>query len=196
MPEFFGRPGASPALAALVAVGFIRPEDRVLDVGCGDGADAVALARWGYGRVVGVDRDAVALRLARERARRWGVAGRVEWREADATRLDEAFAAGSFDVAIDALVWNNVKRDGDAEAERYARALHRVLAPGGRLVVQARAAAGQQEAEAPRAAFDAALARRFDLSPAYPTHLPERKARGRRSFAPVALAVGRRRDGA
>ena len=48
--------------------------DRVLDVCCGQGRHALAFARRGFGRVVGVDRSRYLIRLARKRARQGGVA--------------------------------------------------------------------------------------------------------------------------
>ncbi|MDE0229590.1 MAG: methyltransferase domain-containing protein, partial [Spirochaetaceae bacterium] len=63
--------------------------DRILDLGCGDGELAMALAARGC-RVIGVDRSAAFVAAARRR----GVAARV----VDARRLAEAgLAAGSFD---------------------------------------------------------------------------------------------------
>jgi hypothetical protein len=35
MVTFAGRPGVSPVLAALIALEHVRPDDRILDVGCG-----------------------------------------------------------------------------------------------------------------------------------------------------------------
>lgn len=65
---------------------------RALDVGCGEGADAIWLARRGW-KVTAIDVSEVALSRAREAARQAGV--EIEWFCGDA--LATAFGAGSFD---------------------------------------------------------------------------------------------------
>jgi SAM-dependent methyltransferase len=83
-----GRPnGRLVAEAADLAPG------RALDVGCGEGADAVWLAGRGW-FVTGIDISDVALSRARDAAERAGVA--VEWVCGDA--LQVPFPARSFDL--------------------------------------------------------------------------------------------------
>ncbi len=59
----------------------VRAGDQVLDYGCGSGILAIAAARFGAGRVVGVDIDDKAIEAARENARSNGVA--IELRQSD-----------------------------------------------------------------------------------------------------------------
>jgi SAM-dependent methyltransferase len=66
---------------------------RALDVGCGEGADAIWLAQQGW-TVTAIDISDVAVGRAREAAARAGVS--VEWIVGDALRTD--FAAASFDL--------------------------------------------------------------------------------------------------
>lgn len=68
---------------------------RVLDVGCGDGLNAVLFARMGA-RVTGIDISPGALEVAQRRAEVNGVAGRVTFIGSPIERAD--FAPGSFDV--------------------------------------------------------------------------------------------------
>jgi SAM-dependent methyltransferase len=58
------------------------PAGRVLDVGCGEGGDALWLAERGW-RVLGVDVSQVALGRAASRARETGLEGRVTWEHRD-----------------------------------------------------------------------------------------------------------------
>lgn len=67
---------------------------RALDVGCGEGADAIWLTRNGWS-VTAIDVSAVAVDRAREAAVNEGVS--VEWIVGDV--LQTAFAPGSFDLA-------------------------------------------------------------------------------------------------
>jgi SAM-dependent methyltransferase len=61
-----------------------RPPGRALDVGCGEGADAIWLARSGW-TVVAADISGVALERGAQHARDTGqgVPARIEWRQAD-----------------------------------------------------------------------------------------------------------------
>jgi SAM-dependent methyltransferase len=103
--------------------GLTLPADaRVLDVGCGTGANGPVLA--GAERfTVGLDASALPLGLGRTGERTHGARVR-----ADAGRLP--FAGGSFDLVTALDVLEHL--DDDAAA---ARELHRVLRPGGALVV-------------------------------------------------------------
>ena len=75
----------------------IAADDRVLDVGCGNGATSLAAARRATnGRVVGVDISSPMLTTARRRAADEGI-DHIEFLHADAQ--DHAFAA-DFDVVI------------------------------------------------------------------------------------------------
>ncbi|MBW3547602.1 MAG: methyltransferase domain-containing protein [Actinobacteria bacterium] len=69
------------------------PPGRALDVGCGEGADAIWLARRGW-KVTAIDISEVAVSRAREAGGRAGAA--VEWVCGDAVQTP--FPAGAFDV--------------------------------------------------------------------------------------------------
>jgi SAM-dependent methyltransferase len=99
-------------------------DERVLDVGTGAGAIAVAIAPL-VGRVVGVDTVPELLEQARRRA---AGAESVEFLEADAARLP--FDPGSFDLATCVRVLHHVRRPELVVAEAA-----RVLRPGGRLLL-------------------------------------------------------------
>ena len=70
---------------------------RALDVGCGEGADAIWLARKGWA-VVAADISAVAVQRAAQHARDTdpAAASRIEWRQADL--LAQPPEPGSFDL--------------------------------------------------------------------------------------------------
>jgi ubiquinone/menaquinone biosynthesis C-methylase UbiE len=100
----------------------------LLDVPCGFGRHAVALARAGY-RVVGVDRSQALLTEARRRA------GEQEWPklvEADYRELP--FPDESFDAAIN--LFTSLGYLGDEEDTKALAEIARVLRPRGRLVVE------------------------------------------------------------
>ena len=97
---------------------------RVLDVGCGEGADAIWLARRGW-TVTAIDISDVALIRAREAAELAGAA--VEWVRGDA--LHTPFPAGSFD-----LVSMQYPALPKAAGEAVVRALLGAVRPGGLLL--------------------------------------------------------------
>ncbi|MEA2124752.1 MAG: arsenite methyltransferase [Solirubrobacteraceae bacterium] len=103
------------------------PGERILDVGCGPGFYvAELLERVGPGgQVCGADTSAPMLAIA---ARRAAPHDNVELVEAPATALP--FDSGSFDGAISVQVLEYIDDVAAALAE-----LHRVLRPGGRVVI-------------------------------------------------------------
>lgn len=98
---------------------------RVLDLGCGDGALSVLLARAGA-EVTGLDADPRMVTAARDRASRANAA--VTLIEGDVRQLP--FADDTFDVVIAITVLCFV-----ADAEQAVNEMARVLQRGGRLVV-------------------------------------------------------------
>ncbi|MET8225671.1 class I SAM-dependent methyltransferase [Streptomyces sp. NPDC005301] len=98
---------------------------RALDVGCGEGADAVWLAREGW-EVTAIEVSGVALERAARHARDAGVT--VRWVHAALT--EAALAPGSFDLV--SAQYPALLRTPDAAAER---ALLAAVAPGGVLLV-------------------------------------------------------------
>lgn len=105
------------------------PGERVLDVACGTGLMAVeaATAVGAHGTVVGIDLSGRMVDAARQRAVECGVTN-ATFARMDAERLDLPDA--SFDVALCTLGLMYVPDPARALSE-----MHRVLRPGGRLVV-------------------------------------------------------------
>ena len=110
---------------ALVAeVAELEP-GRALDVGCGEGADAVWLARRGW-QVTALDVSRVALERAKHHARDAGV--HVTW--VHAGLVEAALPVGSFDLV--SAQYAVLRKTPDAVAERT---LVDLVAPGGTLLV-------------------------------------------------------------
>ncbi|MFD7918451.1 SAM-dependent methyltransferase [Streptomyces sp. NPDC059740] len=101
---------------------------RALDLGCGEGADSVWLARQGW-RVTGVDISEVALERAAGHARDAGVADRVEWRRHD---LAESFPEGEYDLVSAQFLHT----PGTLPREQVLRRAAAAVAPGGVLLVE------------------------------------------------------------
>ena len=115
-----GRPNG-----ALVAELAGRPPGRALDVGCGEGADAVWLARAGW-EVTGVDVSEVALERAAAGAREAGVT--VEWVRADIAMSPPS--PGGYDLV--SVLYPALRHSPGDEA---IRGILGAVAPGGTLLV-------------------------------------------------------------
>ena len=102
----------------------LRQDARVLDVATGTGAVALELVRQHDCSVVGVDRSADMLAVARARIAARGLASRVELHEARAEALPFA------DASFDALTVTYLLRYVDDPAATL-RELARVVRPGG-----------------------------------------------------------------
>ena len=112
----------------LAALAGISSADRVMDAGCGLGGCAVWLARHRGCHVTGVNITPYQVAAARELARRAGVSGSVEFVEADFA--DTGLPGGAFTV-VWALESSVHARDKGA----FLREAHRLLRPGGRLMI-------------------------------------------------------------
>jgi SAM-dependent methyltransferase len=117
---------------------------RVLDVGCGEGADAVWLARGGWD-VTALEVSGVALERAAAHARDAGVT--VNWLHAELALAP--LEPASFDLV--SAQYPALLRTPDAAAER---ALLAAVAPGGRLLLVHHA--DMETQPPPDAAFDPA----------------------------------------
>ena len=100
----------------------------LLDVPCGFGRHALALARAGY-RVTGVDRSQVLLDEAARRA-----AGERGAKLVRADYRDLPFREASFDAALN--LFTSLGYLGDEEDTRVLAGIRRVLRPQGRLVIE------------------------------------------------------------
>ena len=134
-----------------------RPGERVLDVGCGDGALTEKLVEAGC-RVMAIDASPEQVRAARERG--------LDARVADVTALG---FEGEFEAVFSNAVLHWV-RDPDAAL----RSMHRALAPGGRLVAEL---GGHGCVASIRAALGEVLARRgVDAERLNPWYFPTAEA--------------------
>ena len=118
-------PGRSwPAWAR--ALGFLMPPLTVADLGCGDGALTLEIARWAR-HVTAVDHDANVLNQARARLRRDAVRN-VTFKRGSIEALD--LPAASFDAAVLSQALHACTDVAAALGEAW-----RILRPGGRLLL-------------------------------------------------------------
>jgi ubiquinone/menaquinone biosynthesis C-methylase UbiE len=104
-----------------------RAGETILDIGCGTGSFAVMLkAASPNATVIGIDPDAEALSIARDKAQSASVS--IEWRQGFARDLEAAAA----DAVVSSLMFHQVPM---AEKRAGLAAMHAALRPGGRLLV-------------------------------------------------------------
>jgi SAM-dependent methyltransferase len=113
--------------AQFAAVAADLPPGRALDLGCGEGGDAVWLAEQGWD-VVAVDISETALGRAREAASSRGVSDRIEFVQLD---LSDGFPDGTFDLVSAQFLHSMVRLDRPRILQQAAHAVR----PGGLLVI-------------------------------------------------------------
>ena len=130
-----GRRLASPPLQNSIADDIValvvdaakpQPEDKAIDLACGPGTVACALAKR-VRHVVGLDSTVPMLEQARGFARRQSL-DNVEWRAGDVYQTP--FADGSFDIVTCRFAFHHFEKPALAFAEMV-----RLVATGGRVVV-------------------------------------------------------------
>jgi len=141
----FAQPGQALAEAQLNKLNRIgkllevRPEDHLLEVGCGWGGLAVHAARnWGC-RVTAVTNSAAQFEFVGERIARQGLEDRIELVNRDYRQLD-----GRYDKLVSVEMIEAVGRN---YLGAYFRKLNELLKPGGRLMLQAITIADQRYAD-------------------------------------------------
>lgn len=98
-----------------------------LDLGCGEGADALWLAAHGW-TVTAIDISATALAVGAAQATRAGLAERINWVQADLATWNPS---SEFDLVTSAFLHSPVELPRQEVLRRAASA----VAPGGRLLV-------------------------------------------------------------
>lgn len=109
-----GRPNAR-----LVEVVSALPPGRALDVGCGEGADAIWLAERGW-QVRAVDVSQAALQRARDAAAERNMLAGIQFERHD---LSEAFPDGHYDLVQAQFLHSPVRLDREAVLRRAAAAV-------------------------------------------------------------------------
>lgn len=123
-----------------------RPDDVIVDVGCGTGSLAVLLSRAEPGaRVIGVDPDPAVLAVARRKALAAGVS--PDWRVGMGDALEAILGGERVDTAVSSLVLHQCPM---AVKRGVLASMHAVLRPGGKVVI---ADFGEQRTALMRLAF-------------------------------------------
>jgi SAM-dependent methyltransferase len=105
-----------------------EPVQSAVDLGCGTGRNAIALSDAGLSKISGMDFSKTALEVARKRPG----SDRVTFMQGDVTN-PLPFEGDSFDLATDIFVYFHQLTDTDRA--RYRREIHRVLKPGGVVLI-------------------------------------------------------------
>lgn len=109
----------------------LEPGAKVLDVTCGPGLYAVALAEQGC-QVVGIDFSPASIRHARRLAEERGVAARCTFIEQDVRQMN--FDGAGFDAAL--FIYGQLAVFTRDEAQNLLATVASALRPGGRLCVE------------------------------------------------------------
>ena len=111
---------------------FVRPGHHVLEIGPGMGFFTLDLARLAgpAGRIVAIDLQPRMLDRLRRRAEKAGLRDRIETRQVANDRMGVDDLAGKVDFVLAFAVVHELP-----DAAGFFREVHRVLKPGGRLLV-------------------------------------------------------------
>lgn len=135
MPYRLTMPPLSPRLAAIVDALPLTPDMRVLEVGCGTGAAARAVAaRLGTGHILAIDRSAKAVEQTRAGSATEIAAGRMSVRRAAIEDFEPVPGEAPFDLVFAVRVGALDGRHPEAGRKAMAR-IAAALAPGGRLFI-------------------------------------------------------------
>ena len=108
----------------------LSPEDKILDLCCGQGRDSLELARRGFGNVEGLDRSRYLIQKAKSQGKKEGL--NVRFREGDARKLP--YAPDTFDVVM--ILGNSFGYfETPQDDVRVLKEVLRVLKPWGRVLI-------------------------------------------------------------
>ncbi len=127
--------GPSPRIAAIVAALPLTPQARVLEIGCGPGAAARAVARrLETGHILATDRSAKAIDAARALSVAELASGRMSLRQVPAESFVLAPGEAPFDIVF-AIRVGALDGRHPAAGRQVMQRVAAALAPGGRLFV-------------------------------------------------------------
>jgi demethylmenaquinone methyltransferase/2-methoxy-6-polyprenyl-1,4-benzoquinol methylase len=122
--------GASESARKRLVNENVKPNSRVLEIGCGTGTMAILAARRGA-QVLGFDISGSMLQIAREKVEAAGFSDRIELAEMGVSGM-ENLDGNSYDLVMSMLVFSELSRDEQVYALKHA---YRTLKPGGKLAI-------------------------------------------------------------
>lgn len=119
--------GGDRARKTLLDQAVLRPDHRILDIGCGTGSLVMMINDLYPGvDIVGLDPDPKALTRARRKAKRAGISIQLDQGFSD----ELPYSKDSFDRVFSSFMFHHLPED---EKEKTLREIRRVLKPGGSL---------------------------------------------------------------
>jgi SAM-dependent methyltransferase len=121
--------GVPPELVDIITGPSALPAARAMDLGSGKGGKAIYMAEHGW-QVTAVENVPVAMREARRRAGKAGV--KIDFRQADVTRLGELGLAPGYSLFFDFGCYHGLN---PAQREAYGRGVESLAAAGATLLL-------------------------------------------------------------
>ncbi len=110
---------------------FVKPEMKILDIGCGTGLFIEDAAKSGA-EATGIDISAGMLKVAQKRIEKSGVQDKISVYNAGVVEIDTLFTENSFDLIVSTLVFSELYSE---EIALVLYQIKKLLKPNGKLVI-------------------------------------------------------------
>ncbi|CAL7945627.1 unnamed protein product [Xylocopa violacea] len=134
---WFGRNNTLKVIRWIATELNLNNDDKIIDIGCGNGMTLIELSRKGFERLVGIDYSQKAVDLAREILKEHNVS-QIELKVCDILNSEDLDLSTDFKLAHDKGTYDAISmhpEDPASKRRKYIENVHKILLPSGYLVL-------------------------------------------------------------